>query len=228
MVIGTFQALAVVVLALLPGSLYTYAFERQAGRWGASGTDRLLRFLTASALVHALLGAATYQAYRTLVPTGRLARGDALPWWVWLVVLGYVAPGAARRPGRDRHAARPAVGTAVHRAGTRPAGLGPPVRTRGPDRLGPTAPAGPRDARGARAAGSRQLPRQVARRHVRRTPGRRRSRWLCRRISRRAGPLPGRHGGVRRRQRRLPARRRGPTGAARHRSTRPLEPGRVP
>ena len=88
---GTFQTLAVVVLGVLPGALYTYGFERQVGRWGVSAADRLLRFVTASALLHALLAPATYQAYRTLVPTRRLERGAPLPWWIWLVVLAYVA-----------------------------------------------------------------------------------------------------------------------------------------
>lgn len=89
--IDTFQGLAVTLLALLPGALYTYGFERRAGRWGTALADRLLRFLAASALLHVLLAPATYQAYRTLVHSRRIADGRPLPWWLWLVLLGYVA-----------------------------------------------------------------------------------------------------------------------------------------
>ncbi|MCW2569282.1 MAG: hypothetical protein JWN54_3379, partial [Mycobacterium sp.] len=46
--ISTFQALAGVVLALLPGAAYTFAYERVAGAFGISTTDRLVRFLAAS------------------------------------------------------------------------------------------------------------------------------------------------------------------------------------
>jgi hypothetical protein len=30
----TFQAIAVTVLAVLPGALYTWSFEREVGNWG--------------------------------------------------------------------------------------------------------------------------------------------------------------------------------------------------
>lgn len=107
--IDTFQALAVALLALLPGALYTYGVERQAGRWGVALTDRLLRFLAASALLHAALAPATYQAYRTLVHSERISRGRPLPWWLWLTLVAYVAApaffgdrvGSATRRGRD-------------------------------------------------------------------------------------------------------------------------------
>ena len=47
----TFQALAVITIALLPGALYVWAFERQAGRWGIGFSDRALRFVGGSALL---------------------------------------------------------------------------------------------------------------------------------------------------------------------------------
>jgi hypothetical protein len=90
-VIDTYQALAVTLVALLPGALYTFNLERQAGRWGAGTSDRLLRFLAASAGFHVLLAPASYQGYRTWVRTGQVAAGRALPWWLWLVLIGYVA-----------------------------------------------------------------------------------------------------------------------------------------
>ena len=56
----TFQAVAVAVVALLPGALYVWAFERQAGRWGIGLSDRLLRFVGGSALFHAAAAPLTY------------------------------------------------------------------------------------------------------------------------------------------------------------------------
>ena len=38
--IGTFQALAVLLLALLPGALYVWAFEREAGGFGTQAEQR--------------------------------------------------------------------------------------------------------------------------------------------------------------------------------------------
>jgi hypothetical protein len=90
-VVDTFQALGVLLLALLPGALYVWAFEREAGGWGLGVTDRLLRFVGASAVFHALFAPLAYIAYRDLVVTGRLARGAALPLWLWLVPVVYVA-----------------------------------------------------------------------------------------------------------------------------------------
>ena len=49
----TFQAIAVLAVALLPGALHVWAFERQAGRWGIGLSDRLLRFVGGSVLFHA-------------------------------------------------------------------------------------------------------------------------------------------------------------------------------
>ena len=51
----TFQSLAVLVLALLPGALYVWALERQTGAWGIRLSDRLFRFVGFSAVLHAVL-----------------------------------------------------------------------------------------------------------------------------------------------------------------------------
>ncbi len=89
--VETFQALGVLVLAFLPGALYVWAFEREAGGWGLGLTDRLLRFVGASAVFHALAAPLTYIAYRHFVVTGHLAHGEALPLWLWIVPVLYVA-----------------------------------------------------------------------------------------------------------------------------------------
>lgn len=88
--VGTFQALAVLLLALLPGALYVWSFEREAGGWGLGITDRLLRFIGASAVFHAVFAPLTYIGYRDFVTTGRLAHGTA-PLWLWPITIAYVA-----------------------------------------------------------------------------------------------------------------------------------------
>jgi hypothetical protein len=89
-VIDTFQALAVAVLALLPGASYTYAYERIVGPYGVSFTDRLVRFLAASAIFQAVLIGPELLAYRSYVLTGRLAHGQVNAVALELAALGYV------------------------------------------------------------------------------------------------------------------------------------------
>lgn len=86
----TFQALAVLVLSLLPGALYVWAFERQVGAWGIRLSDRVLRFVGFSAFLHAVFAPLTYRLWIAFVRTGRLGDGDA-PLALWLGVLVYVA-----------------------------------------------------------------------------------------------------------------------------------------
>ena len=108
-VINTFQALAVAVLALLPGAAYTWAFERQISTSRAGIADRLLRLLGASAAFLVLALPGLYQLYRVLVVSGRLRAGAPLPWWAWLLppvylllptVAGHLVGRAARRRRR--------------------------------------------------------------------------------------------------------------------------------
>lgn len=83
------QAVAALIVALLPGALYFWSYERIAGRWGANLTDRLFRFIGASALFHAVLAPATYWFWTTYWP--RIVAGDSVSWWLWAVVVAYVA-----------------------------------------------------------------------------------------------------------------------------------------
>lgn len=82
---STFQALVIAVFAILPGAFYTWAFEREAGAWGIGFSDRLVRFLGASAGFGVLALPLLYQAYRELVVSGSIEQGRALAWWVWTV-----------------------------------------------------------------------------------------------------------------------------------------------
>jgi hypothetical protein len=86
----SFEALAVVPIALLPGALYVWSFERLAGAWGVRLVDRLLRFVGVSAILHALAAPLTYRLWLDLFVEGEFEKGSA-SWAAWLAVLTYVA-----------------------------------------------------------------------------------------------------------------------------------------
>ena len=82
MVPDTALGLLLLVVAVLPGLVYTLAFERQAGAYGVTLADRTLRFIAVSALFHLLAGWAEYWVYRvTLAPGDRLLAGDFAILW---------------------------------------------------------------------------------------------------------------------------------------------------
>src|SRR6266705_323036 len=86
----TFQALGVLVLALLPGALYVWSFERLAGAWGIKLADRLLRFIGVSAVLHVTFLPITYRLWSEYVRSGRVADGT-VPLIAWPVLILYVA-----------------------------------------------------------------------------------------------------------------------------------------
>ncbi|MCA1842448.1 MAG: DUF6338 family protein [Actinobacteria bacterium] len=86
----TFQALGVLIVALLPGALYIWSLERLAGLWGIKLSDRLLRFVGVSAVFHALAAPATLWFWREYVHAERLFVGP-IPWAVWPLAIAYVA-----------------------------------------------------------------------------------------------------------------------------------------
>ncbi|MFE5564804.1 DUF6338 family protein [Amycolatopsis japonica] len=88
--ISTFQGLLVAVLALLPGASYTFALERVAGSYGVSFSDRLVRFLAASAVFHAVFAGGEYLLYRYLIAEHRLQNGTANLWLLQGLAVGYV------------------------------------------------------------------------------------------------------------------------------------------
>jgi Family of unknown function (DUF6338) len=88
---STVEALAVVVIALIPGALYTWAFERLVGRWGIGFSDRLFRFIGVSALLHALAAPVTYTLWRDFLREQAQPGLNDLPLWMWVVALLYVA-----------------------------------------------------------------------------------------------------------------------------------------
>jgi hypothetical protein len=65
---ATLVALCVVVLVVLPGSMYTWAYERQASSYGVTFADRTLRFIAVSVIFHLVFGWIEYGVYRLLTP----------------------------------------------------------------------------------------------------------------------------------------------------------------
>jgi uncharacterized protein DUF6338 len=87
----TFQAVAVAALALLPGALYVWSYERQTGLWGINLPDRILRFLGVSALFHVLAAPFTYWLWFSWVHDDEWKSGGHLPWGLYAGLLAYVA-----------------------------------------------------------------------------------------------------------------------------------------
>lgn len=60
----TVVGLLIVVVAVLPGAVYTWALERQTGGWGLNLADRTLRFISSSLIFHLLAAWPEYLLYR--------------------------------------------------------------------------------------------------------------------------------------------------------------------
>jgi hypothetical protein len=88
-VLDTFQSLAVFALALLPGALYIWGFERVVGNWGISLSDRLVRFVGVSTILQVLWAPVTVYLWRELVVSGDAAEG-VIPLWAWPIAIAYV------------------------------------------------------------------------------------------------------------------------------------------
>jgi hypothetical protein len=90
--IGTFQALLVAMIAVLPGALYTIAREHRNAAWaGGDITSRLIGFLGVSAVFQALYAPLTYWIYAHAVVSGRLTGGKPIELYWWPILLAYVA-----------------------------------------------------------------------------------------------------------------------------------------
>lgn len=104
-------ALAIVVIAVLPGSMYTWAFERQVTAYGVTLADRVLRFVAISLIFHVLLGWGEYWLFRAAFAGEDFGGGQFAVAWagVLLLVAIPVLVGAATgglyatRNSRDEH-----------------------------------------------------------------------------------------------------------------------------
>jgi hypothetical protein len=96
---ATITGLALFFVAILPGALYTWAFEREIGRWGIGLTDRLLRFVGVSALFLALTTYPAHYVWRNYLHApsdsdharNLVLDGADLPPWLYFVPVGYVS-----------------------------------------------------------------------------------------------------------------------------------------
>jgi hypothetical protein len=87
--VDTFQAVIVVAIALVPGALYFWAFERQTGRWGIGLSDRVLRFVGLSALFHAAVAPVSYWFWAHQWP--KLREGESVSLGLWGLAIAYAA-----------------------------------------------------------------------------------------------------------------------------------------
>ncbi len=85
---SSFQAVAAVAVALLPGALYVWSFERQAGRYGIGLSDRVLRFIGGSAVFFAFLAWPAYWIYSEYWPS--IMVRQSVPRWFAIFPLLYV------------------------------------------------------------------------------------------------------------------------------------------
>ena len=76
-----------VLIALLPGALFVWSFERWAGRFGIGLQDRALRFVGGSAVVLSIAAWPLYWLYANYWDS--LANRQSLPQWFWIVPILY-------------------------------------------------------------------------------------------------------------------------------------------
>jgi hypothetical protein len=82
----SFQALLVIFFAVLPGAIFVYAMERQVGAWGAKAADRVLRFVTLSAVLFLTFVPYGYGLYRGYVLSGSLVKPGRHDLGHWLLL----------------------------------------------------------------------------------------------------------------------------------------------
>jgi hypothetical protein len=80
-------ALGIVVLAVLPGSMYTWAFERQVIAYGVTLADRVLRFIALSVLFHVILGWGEYWLFRSAFMGEQFGGGQFAAAWAAVTLL---------------------------------------------------------------------------------------------------------------------------------------------
>jgi uncharacterized protein DUF6338 len=73
---STLQTVLAIVVAVLPGAIYLWGFEREAGKWAIGISDTLLRFVAASAIFQVLYAVPLYVLYERYVHHEVLRRGN--------------------------------------------------------------------------------------------------------------------------------------------------------
>jgi Family of unknown function (DUF6338) len=99
---ASFQGLLAALVALLPGALYTWAFEREVGRWGVTLGDRVLRFVGTSGIFLAVYSYPLFLIWANYLHHPQPSHegvqfhnlvweGRPVPWWLFLIPVAYVA-----------------------------------------------------------------------------------------------------------------------------------------
>ena len=96
MPVTTVQALLVVAVFVLPGALFEWAYERVGGAWNVDLSDRVIRFVGTSALLHALAFPASFAMWMFVIrpgpPEGRgVLAGAGWVCLMWISLLAGVA-----------------------------------------------------------------------------------------------------------------------------------------
>lgn len=78
------------LVVVLPGSVYTWAYERQTSAYGVTLSDRFLRFVAVSVLFQLVLAWPEYGIYRVAIARHRLLHGGefALLWLGAILLVG--------------------------------------------------------------------------------------------------------------------------------------------
>lgn len=87
----TFQAIAIILFAVVPGGLYTWGYERQTNSWRIAAPDRLIRFVAWSAAFHIAVAPVTYLLWRRFIQGASWTERGHFPWLLWLATLLYLA-----------------------------------------------------------------------------------------------------------------------------------------
>jgi Family of unknown function (DUF6338) len=88
-VIGTFQAVAVFALFILPGAMYVWGMESVTGSWGLNWADRIPRFIGASVIIQAVISPLTYWAWVHYIKSGYFSEGKPFFFDLYIAVLAY-------------------------------------------------------------------------------------------------------------------------------------------
>src|SRR3712207_4757843 len=94
MIPTTWTALLLLTVAVLPGAMFTFGFERQASAYGVTLADRVLRFVAVSAVLAIAYAAPAYALHRLLFAGQPFHGGQFVAVWAGAAV-ALVAPAVA-------------------------------------------------------------------------------------------------------------------------------------
>jgi hypothetical protein len=96
---STLVALGIVLVAILPGALYVWAYERQASAYGVTLADRTLRFIAVAVIFHLVLGWPEYALYRLAFTTDGFGAAQFAAAWFAILLLVVLPSGVGTTLG---------------------------------------------------------------------------------------------------------------------------------